>query len=206
MEKDTEYLNQLLALAKSGNEEAMEELFIKYKSIVTKTSRKYFLMGGENEDLISEGLIGLYKAIISFDDTKNDNFPAYAKTIIERKMISAIKSDNAQKNLMLNESFKLNNQGSIILENIAGYDDDETIQFTISSNKQSPETVILSKERTREMLSEIRGVLSPFEIKVIRLYLKGLNYTDIAKILNKSAKSIDNALNRIKTKLKFLKP
>lgn len=198
MDKITE--DNLIKLAKSGNEQAQEELFNNYKQLVSFVARHYFLVGGDQDDLIQEGMIGLYKAIHSYDTNKNVNFSSYAKTLIERQVINAIKSDNALKNSMLNQSFTLNNQGFV------SYDDEnENSTFTIPSTKNTPENMVLSDEGTKDIAKEIVKVLSDYELKVLKLYLKGLNYNDIAVQISATPKSVDNALHRIKTKLQFLK-
>lgn len=192
--------DKLIALAKSGNEQAQEQLLNNYKQLVSFVARHYFLVGGDQDDLIQEGMIGLYKAINSYDETKNDNFGAYAKTLIEHQVINAIKSDSALKNSMLNQSLNLNNQGFVSYD-----DEDDSSIFVVPSNKLTPENLILSSEGTKNIAKEIKKVLSDYELKVLKLYLKGLNYNDIASVISATPKSVDNALNRIKTKLQFLK-
>lgn len=197
MDKLTE--DNLINLAKNGDEQAQETIFNSYKQLVSYVARHYFLIGGDQDDLIQEGMIGLYKAISSYDANKNANFSAYAKTLIERQVINAIKSDSALKHHMLNQSFALNNQGFI------KYDEDEECAFLVPSNKETPENIVLSSEETKDIATKIVKVLSEYELKVLKLYLKGLSYNDIAVKIGATPKSVDNALNRIKTKLQFLK-
>lgn len=192
--------DKLLELAKNGDEKAQEQLFNNYKQLVSFVARHYFLVGGDQDDLIQEGMIGLYKAINTYDATKNVSFGGYAKTLIERQVINAIKSDCALKNSILNQSITLNNQGFVTYD-----DDDENSIFTIPSTKDSPENLVLSNEGTKDIAKEIIKVLSEYELKVLKLYLKGLNYNDIANKISTTPKSVDNALNRIKNKLQFLK-
>ena len=192
--------DKLIALAKSGNEQAQEQLFNNYKQLVNFVARLYFLIGGDQDDLVQEGCWGLFKAINTYDAAKNDNFGAYAKTLIEHHVINAIKSDNALKNSMLNQSLNLNNQGFVSYD-----DEDDSPIFAVPSNKLTPENLILSNEGTKNIAKEIKNVLSNYELKVLKLYLKGLNYNDIATLISATPKSVDNALNRIKTKLQFLK-
>ena len=192
--------DKLIALAKSGNEQAQEQLFNNYKQLVNFVARHYFLIGGDQDDLVQEGCWGLFKAINTYDAAKNDNFGAYAKTLIEHHVINAIKSDNALKNSMLNQSLNLNNQGFVSYD-----DEDDGPIFAVPSNKLTPENLILSNEGTKNIAKEIKNVLSNYELKVLKLYLKGLNYNDIAILISATPKSVDNALNRIKTKLQFLK-
>ncbi len=197
MDKLTE--DNLINLAKNGDEQAQETIFNSYKQLVSYVARHYFLIGGDQDDLIQEGMIGLYKAISSYDANKNTNFSAYAKTLIERQVINAIKSDSALKHHVLNQSFALNNQGFI------KYDEDEECAFLVPSNKETPENIVLSSEETKDIATKIVKVLSEYELKVLKLYLKGLSYNDIAVKIGATPKSVDNALNRIKTKLQFLK-
>ncbi len=197
---DKLFEDNLIKQAKNGDEQAQEQLFNSYKQLVNHVARHYFLVGGDQDDLIQEGMIGLYKAINSYDETKTVTFGAYAKTLIEHQVINAIKSDSALKNSMLNQSFTLNNQGSITIN-----DDDDSSTFVVPSTKDTPENLVLSSEGTKSIAKEIKKVLSEYELKVLKLYLKGLNYNDIAVVLDTTPKSVDNALSRIKGKLQFLK-
>ena len=181
-EEDFEILN----LAKGGDPDAIDRLLAINKHYVVAVARKYYLIGGDKEDLIQEGMIGLFKAITSFDEGKNDNFVGYAITLIEREIISAIRRANTQGQQFLSESVLL--------------DSDDELTDNIS-----PESDLISQENTNELTNEIYSKLSSFEKQVVKLYLKGYNYIDIAKKLNRESKSIDNALSRIKKKLEFLK-
>ena len=151
MDKLTE--DNLINLAKNGDEQAQETIFNSYKQLVSYVERHYFLIVGDQDDLIQEGMIGLYKAISSYDANKNTNFSAYAKTLIERQVINAIKSDSALKHHVLNQSFALNNQGFI------KYDEDEECAFLVPSNKETPENIVLSSEETKDIATKIVKVL-----------------------------------------------
>lgn len=175
----------LIISAQGGNQESTEKLLGLYKHLVISISRKYYLLGGEKEDLIQEGMIGLFRAITIFNIEKNDNFTVFAATLIEREIISAIRRACTGSQQFLSDSVELI---------------DETV-----SNNSSPETTLISEENTDELTNEIFKNLSDFERRVVSYYLKGYNYSDIAKFLGKPSKSIDNALSRIKHKLKFLK-
>ena len=144
-------------------------------------------MGGDKEDLIQEGMIGLFKAITNFDVAKNDNFTAYAVRIIEHEIINAIRRANSGNQQFFSESILIS-------------DDD-----FISSEELTPESRFISQENTIEITKEINDKLSKFERLVMDYYLKGYSYTDIAKVIHKPSKSIDNALSRIKKKLEYLK-
>ena len=177
---------EILKQAKSGDADAIDKLLAINKHYVVAVARKYYLIGGDKEDLIQEGMIGLFKAITSFDTTKNDNFEVYAITLIEREIISAIRRANSHSQAFLSESVLLDH-------------DDEI------ADNASPESDLISEENTIELTNEIFSKLSNFEKQVVQLYLKGYNYIDIASKLNRESKSIDNALSRIKKKLEFLK-
>ena len=177
---------ELLEQAKSGSSEAIDELLVINKHLVVTIARKYYLLGGDKEDLIQEGIIGLFKAISSFDSTRSDNFGGYAITLIEREIISAIRRANTGGQHFLSDSVLVDTE------------DEFTDNF-------SPESDLISEENIDELTHEIYGQLSSFERLVVSYYLKGYNYVDIAKILNKPSKSIDNALSRIKKKLNYLK-
>ena len=177
---------ELLEQAKLGNTDAIDKLLATNKHLVVAIARKYYLLGGDKEDLIQEGMIGLFKALSTFDPQKNDNFGGYAVTLIDREIISAIRRANTSNQHILSESVFIDT-------------DDE---FT---DNISPESDLISQENTNELTKEIYGHLSTFERSVVDLYLKGYNYIDIANKLNKDSKSIDNALSRIKKKLNYLR-
>ena len=178
---------------------ALETALIYYKPLVVNVSKKYFMIGGDNEDLVQEGMIGLLGAINSFDSNKNDNFPVYAKTLIERKIINAIKVANSKKHSFLNEGLPLDNQGDVISE------EEQGIKIPVNFNKNSPDKKLINLEDIKLLLKDMTKSLSDFEKKVLNLYIFGYTYKEIAKEFDKSPKSIDNAINRIKNKLQFLK-
>ena len=177
---------ELLKRAKQGDTEAIDELLVVNKHLVVAIARKYYLLGGDKEDLIQEGMIGLFKAISSFDLSRSDNFNSYAITLIEREIISAIRRANTGSQHFLSDSVFVDTED----------------EFT---NDFSPESDLISEENIDELTHEIYGQLSSFERSVVEYYLKGYSYVDIAKILDKPSKSIDNALSRIKNKLNYLK-
>lgn len=182
--KDTEL--ELLKAAQEKNEMAIDQVFAQYKHLVVAISRKYFLIGGEQEDLIQEGMTGLFKAIISFDINKNNNFSAYASMLIEREIISAIRHANAGSQQVLSDSIFIDN-------------DDEL------GDSACPESDFINEEKSSALITEIFEKLSKFEKVVAEYYLNGYNYVDIAKMTSKTPKSIDNALSRMKKKLEYLK-
>ena len=176
----------LILKAKNHDEEAMDELLQHFKPKVIAISREYFLIGAEFDDLIQEGMIGLFKAVNSFNVDKNDNFSAYATMLIEREIISAIRRANTDGQHALSESIFIDN-------------DDEL------GDNACPESDFIDEERTSALTAEIFKKLSAFEKVVADYFIKGYNYVDIAKITGETPKSIDNALSRIKKKLAYLK-
>jgi len=193
-------MNELDLLNKAKvDKNALETALIHYKPLVVNVAKKYFMIGGDNEDLVQEGMIGLLGAINSFDSNKNDNFPVYAKTLIERKIINAIKVANSKKHSFLNEGLPLDNQGDIISE------EEQGLKIPVNYNKNSPDKKLINLEDIKTLLKDMTKSLSDFEKKVLNLYIFGYTYKEIAKEFDKSPKSIDNAINRIKNKLQFLK-
>ncbi len=187
---------ELVCKAKLGDEKAENEILERYKGLVVKIARSYFILGGEMEDIVQEGMIGLYKAIKGYDKKKNASFKTFATMCIKHQIQSAIKVANAKKNSPLSNSVSLQS----FSENS---DDDDFLPANLIF-QVSPDEKIINKERYKNLLEEIRKMLSEKEMKVLRLYLKGYTYKEIGKILKMPYKSIDNSLSRIKTKLRSL--
>lgn len=188
-----------IKLAKSGNKYAIEKILSNHKQLVNSVVRKYFLIGGDIDDLTQEGMIALYNAILSYDQEKNSSFEAYAHMVVERHIISTIKQFNNKKNLPLNEAVNVNNQGTILI------DEEREVGFMLQSTKPNPEIELENLDTYNELMSKIKETLSNYENEVLSYYLEGYSYIDIANKLNETPKSVDNALNRIKNKLHFLK-
>lgn len=188
---------ELVYYAKEDNEDANELLYNKYKPLIVAQAAKMYKYtshcGIEINDLIQEGMLGFSYAINSYDETKNASFYTYAMTCVERKIISAITKANRQKNKFLNESISFD----VTL-------DDESKQFDklLSDDSYNPEKIILGDEQQNELLEVANRVLSDYEYKVFELKLNQFTYTEIAKILEKTPKAIDNTLQRIKNKIK----
>ena len=176
---------QLLLEIEKGNELAMDTLLNRYFSLVKYRVREYYLSGGEEEDLLQEGYIGLFKAVRSYDKNKNDAFYPFAKMCIENQLRTAVKASNRKKHLPLNTSVSM--------------DDEWTGEF--QTQEGNPEKIVLAKELEADRAEKIEEKLSKFEKKVIVLYLSGISYTEIAERLGKNVKSINNAIQRIKKKL-----
>lgn len=183
--------NELLKLAKLGDEKALVELYERYKRIVLLIAKKYYLIDGNNDDIVQEGMFGFIKAINTFDENKCDFVP-YLKMLVEQQILNAIKKSQSKKNIPLNDRVTLTSQGEL--------DMDDAI-VSIPSNTLSPELEVLNEEKSRDLSDLISSKLSKFEQEVLQLYLEGFKYDDIIKKLNVSYKSVDNALHRIKLKL-----
>ena len=193
---------QLLCDYKNGNQEIMDYLMVKYKSMVRKKARAMYLLGGENEDLIQEGMIGLIKAVRDFDVTQKTSFSSFAELCVSRQMYSAIEASNRKKHLPLNSYVSL-------------YEDSEQVGEgrslplidTIESSKENdPEVLYFGKEYTEAFAEQLKELLSPLENHVLYLHLMGTDYRTIAELLGKSPKSVDKALQRIKTKAQKILP
>jgi RNA polymerase sporulation-specific sigma factor len=194
----------LIEKAKEGNELSLEALFAKYKVMANKIARRYFLAGQDNNDLNQEAMIGLFKAYQSYDRSLNYDFKAFACLCINRQIQSAIKAANRNKNKALNDYVSLNNQGGYDIKQ-EDQDDEDSLYFIIPSNEQLPDDALISKEKIANIKNEIINNLSKFEKQVLYFYLQGLSYKEISKKLEKTEKSIENSLTRIKSKLSYLK-
>lgn len=188
---------ELSIKAQSGDETALNTLLTKYKSLINKVSRSYFLIGGDMEDLIQEGMIGLYKAIMNYSDKRNTSFKTFANTCIKNQIQTAVKIASSEKNKVLSSALPIMEEKND--------DEEEEMEIIIPSSIPSPDFTIVEKESFKEIFEEIKQNLSNLEFKVLLLYLRGFSYNEISKTLNIPKKSIDNALSRIKNKLSFLK-
>lgn len=188
---DEEVLTQIQA----GNREALDFLIKKYRIVVLAKSKSYFLIGGDREDLIQEGMIGLYKAIRDYQPDKKASFRVFAELCITRQMITAIKTATRQKHMPLNSYVSLDKP-------IFDEDKERTLLETIvSPTKDEPESLMLQQEAEIYIDDKIQQVLSDLEQRVLSLYLDGQSYHEISEELDRHVKSIDNALQRVKRKL-----
>ncbi len=199
MSKDIDKQRLLLLEARAGDARALDELMNDLRPMVKTIARGYFLTNGDTADLIQEGMIGLYKAFLSYDLESKATFSTYASICIRRQMISAVRTSLSQKNLPLNQYIGIGAQGGLILDG-----GEQDLEYTLPSEELSPEERVMLVERTREIKKRIKATLSAFELEVLGKYLAGASYREIAKSLDKTEKSIDNAITRIKNKLKFL--
>ncbi|WP_347489911.1 RNA polymerase sporulation sigma factor SigH [Desulfoscipio sp. XC116] len=185
----------VVEFAREGDDAALEYLINKYKNFVRAKARSYFLIGADREDIIQEGMIGLYKAIRDFRMDKLSSFRAFAELCITRQIITAIKTATRQKHIPLNSYVSLNKP-------IYDEDSDRTLLDVISGSKISdPEELIISREEFDDIEEKMGEILSSLEWKVLMSYLEGKSYQEIAVDLKRHVKSIDNALQRVKRKL-----
>lgn len=181
---------QLIGFLRSGEKEITDYIMDKYKFLVKKKAKAMFLLGGENDDLIQEGMIGLFKAVQDYDESMGTSFYSFADLCISRQMYTAIEASQRQKHIPLNSYVSLYDEG----------EDQPLIESIESLNDRNPEDLFLDKEYLQMIKKELEQNLSDLENRVLYLHLQGIDYQTIAKLLDKSSKSIDNALQRIKNK------
>lgn len=180
---------QLALKVQQGDDFAIEQLFKRYKPLLNKVCRSFFLFGADADDLMQEAMIGLYKACLSYKK-EVANFNTFANICVKRKVLDAVKKSNSLKNKMISDSLPLN------------FDEDGLND--IASEKLNPDEKIIESENFNELKEKIFCKLSDFELLVLKYYLQGWSYNKIATKLNKTSKSVDNALARIKQKLQGL--
>ena len=184
----------LISMIKSGDKYALDYVLEKYKELVNMKVSKYYIVGAEKEDIVQEGMIGLYKAIKNFENDKDTSFKSFANICIERQLITAVKSSNRQKHAPLNSYLSLN---------ISAYDnedDTELIDIFDNNTIEDPLETITKKEYYKTVEDTIDKSLSKFEKQVLEKYIQGESYIDIANKLDAPVKSIDNAIQRIRKK------
>lgn len=185
--------NELLLLVESGDKVAEEQLALRYTRLVKICSRPFFLVGGDGEDLIQEGMFGLLSAIREFDLSMNTSFKTYAEVCVKRRIYSAIKTASRKKHEPLND--------------MVSFDDvlsDENKSNAVSYGevyRRVPEEQVLARESADEIIQTYSRCLSKFESEILNLFLSGLSYSEIAEVCGKSDKSVDNAVQRIRRKL-----
>ena len=189
---------QLIADLRSGETDIMDYLMVKYKYMVRRKAREMFLIGGENDDLIQEGMIGLFKALRDYDSGRDASFLTFADLCVSRQMYTAVQASRRQKHMPLNTYISLH--GSVV-RNRDG-EEEELVNMISDAAGQSPEDMVIDRENVIQLEQTIERELSNFEKQVLDLYLTGMGYQQIAKVLGRDDKSTDNALQRIKTKLR----
>lgn len=185
---------ELLRQIRSGSNDAMECLLERYRDMVRKEARKFFLAGGDEEDLIQEGMIGLFKAITSFQEGKNTSFSTFAYLCVHRQIYTTITTFNRKKHIPLNTSISLFERKN--------QEEEFSLDEILETPEETPEELLLRKEEIKDCYQMINERLSKFEKQVMYHYLNGENYTMIAKRLGRTDKSIDNAIQRIRRKIK----
>ncbi len=186
---------ELISAARGGDVTAEDFLYEKYKQFIRIRARSYFLVGADREDIIQEGMIGLYKAIRDFNADKTGSFRSFAELCVTRQIITAIKAATRQKHIPLNSYVSLNKP----IYTAEG--PERTLVDVLSAARISdPEEVFISQETYEAMGEGLKKALSPLERETLTLYLAGRSYTEIAELLNRPPKTIDNALQRVKHK------
>ncbi|MBE0446529.1 MAG: RNA polymerase sporulation sigma factor SigH [Actinobacteria bacterium] len=189
--------NQLIVASREGNDAALEFLLDKYKNFVRVKARAYFLAGADRDDLIQEGMIGLYKAIRDYRDNRQSSFRVFAELCITRQMITAIKMATRQKHLPLNSYISLN-------QPIYFNESDRILADLLSSTEiADPVDLVINGEEMQSMRMSFGKLLSNLEAQVLTLYIDGRSYQEIADDLSRHVKSIDNALQRVKRKIEL---
>ena len=186
--------NSLIQQAQNGNEDAINEIFEECKSLITFKNRKFFIVGGDKEDLFQEGMIGLLKAIRAYDESKS-SFKTFASLCIQRQILTAINADNAGKNKFLNQSV---NDFFLTEEDDFSYENRSVTLY-------NPEELYLAKEKLELLENYLGEILSEMEIAVFKRMEQGYGYVEISEMLGISAKALDNCIQRIKKKInKFI--
>ena len=180
---------ELIERLRDGEQELEDYLMEKYKGMVLKKAHAMFIVGGEREDLIQEGMIGLFRALRDYQPGKSATFATFANLCVERQIYKAIEMSGRLKNKPLNSYISLSEEESPILDSLA-------------FEQQDPEAIVIDRENVNVMQEKIRQHLSRFETRVLDSYLEGMTYTQIAEAMGKSPKSIDNALQRIRGKIR----
>ena len=195
---------EIIAKAKQGDEKAINMLFEKYKGLVNFISRKYFLVNAEYSDIVQEGMIGFFKAYRSYNLDSATSFKTFASVCIKRQIQTALLANNRIKNIPLNTYISISSQGKVLFKTVdeSENDDEDDVGFFLEDETLNPEESVLFRERLKELLVNINKKLSAYEKRVLRLFMQGESYQSIATILGETPKSIDNALSRIKHKLK----
>ena len=185
----------LVALARSGDDQALDALLSRYRHYARAKSRSYFLAGADKEDIVQEGMIGLYKAIRDFEAERNIAFRSFAELCMTRQIITAIKTATRQKHAPLNSYVSLNKPAS-------DDDGDRTLADSLTGTAVAdPAELVISAEEVADLRSSMGRLLSSLETEVLQLYMEGKSYQEIGALLGRHVKSIDNALQRIKKKV-----
>lgn len=187
---------ELIDMYRDGDEQAIENIFERYKHIVRKKAKAMYLAGGDSDDLIQEGMIGLYKAVRDYDKRKDASFMTFASVCINRQILNAVTASNRKKNSPLNTY--------VSFDEPVNPDEDAQVKLVDvlkSDKEQNPERLFIDKENADSLEERLFRVLSSYETRVLEMYMGGMDYIAIADALGKSPKSIDNAIQRIRNKV-----
>lgn len=191
---------ELVVRLRDGEAGIMDFLMNKYKNLVKSKAKSMYILGADSEDLIQEGMIGLFKAVRDFDSGRDASFFTFADLCISRQMYTAVQASRRQKHIPLNTYISLY---ATAKESQDGSEEEAAlVNILTGKSEQSPEELLIDKENVEQLEKIIEKELSTFEKQVLDLYLTGMKYTQIAKVLGRDEKSTDNALQRIKSKLK----
>jgi len=188
--------DDLVVAARAGDDVALATLLTRYRAFARMKARSYFLVGADREDVVQEGMIGLYKAVRDFDSALETSFRAFAELCVTRQMISAVKAATRHKHGPLNTYVSFSRP-------VAGDEEDERVLADVlpAGNHADPAELVISAERIRALQDHVNDVLSDLEVEVLRLYVDGKSYVEIAEMLQRHTKAVDNALQRVKRKL-----
>ena len=192
-------ISNLIIKAKNNDEEALEQLFGVFKPKVIAISREYFLIGADFDDLIQEGMIGLYKAIGVYDESKNHSFSAFASLCIHRQLQNAVKNANRKKNSPLNSYVPIK-----YYDGSSSSDEDNVLKLVIADENSDIEQNYIDRELNTIVISKVKDLLSEQQFEILKQFLNGDSYVSIAKNMELSTKQVDNMLQSIKKKLKTI--
>ena len=195
-ERDEELIERL----REGDNSAMDKLLVKYKPLVKSKAKNMYILGAEPEDLLQEGMIGLFKAIKDYDPGRDASFYTFAELCINRNIYNAVSASNRLKHIPLNSYISL----SASADNENDPEGQKLLETYADENLPGPEEMVIARENVLNLEKRIDEELSDFEKQVLELHLTGLNYVEIAKILGREEKSTDNALQRIRNKIRRL--
>lgn len=186
---------ELIKQSRAGDESAANELMSRYKAVVRNRASSYFMAGADQEDLIQEGMIGVFKAIRDYDERKGASFRTFAELCIQRQIISAVKGASRMKHAPLNESVSLNRP---VVDDENGGTLEELLADEVETN---PEKMLLLREDMNYISRNLEDILSELELQVWKMYVNGCSYKEIAEKLDKTSKGVDSAIQRAKKKL-----
>ena len=191
----------LLVRARAGDEGALCELLLRYRGYARAKARAYFLVGADHDDIVQEGMIGLYKAVRDYDERQGVPFRAFAELCVTRQVLTAVKSATRRKHAPLNSYVSLS--GPLGGDDAVGEGERGAGVLVASAVEADPADVVISAERVRALQRHVDEALSDLEVEVLRLYLDGMSYQQIAQRLHRHVKAVDNALQRVKRKIEL---